>query len=134
PLTLRIVGRAYDAAYLDMLRALAVGRPVIFEDRVDDRGLVNRYQSALALVLPSVATDWHGATTNIAELFGLVVVEAMACGTPAVVSRTASLPELVDEGVTGFIVPPGDPAALRARLLQLHAHPEHAVAMGRHGR
>ena len=97
---------------------------------MDDAGLVERYRSCLACVLPSVATDWKGRTTQVAELLGLVVLESMACGRPAVVSRTTSLPELVDEGHTGFIVPPGDPVALRSRLQQLRADPGLANVMG----
>lgn len=130
PLTLRIVGRPYDPAYLAMLKDRAKGKPVAFETGVDDAGLVDRYRSAFVSVLPSVATDWQGRVTTVAELLGLVVLEAMACGTPAIVSRTASLPELVDDGKTGFIVPPGNPEALRERLLTLQASPGLAKAMG----
>ena len=130
PLTLRIVGRPYDPVYFAMLRDRAKGKPVAFETGVDDAGLVERYRSCLACVLPSVATDWQGRTTQVAELLGLVVLEAMACGRPAVVSRTTSLPELVEDGHTGFIVPPGDAAALRSRLQQLRADPTLASRMG----
>jgi glycosyltransferase involved in cell wall biosynthesis len=134
PLSLRIVGRPYDPPYLAMLRGRASGKPVHFESEVDDAGLVARYQRALALVLPSVSTDWRGQTTDVAELFGLVAVEAMACGRPAVVSRTGSLPELVEDGVTGAIVPAGDPGALRDALQQLWRDPARADAMGRQAR
>ena len=47
------------------------------------------------------------------EPFGLAMIEAMACGTPVVAMRTGSVPEVVDEGVTGFIVDDED-AAVRA--------------------
>jgi glycosyltransferase involved in cell wall biosynthesis len=134
PLTLRIVGRPYDQTYVAMLRDRAAGKPVVFEPDVDDRGLVDRYRSALVSVLPSVSTDWRGHTTPVAELLGLVVLEAMACGTPVIVSRTASLPELVEDGLTGFVVPPGDGAAIRARLLDLHANPDRAAALGHRAR
>lgn len=134
PLSLRIVGRPYDAPYLAMLQSRARGKPICFESRVDDRGLVDRYRSGVALVLPSVSTDWRGRTSNIAELFGLVVIEAMACGRPAIVSRTGSLPEIVQDGVTGFVVPPADPGALRERLLELWRDRDRADAMGRAAR
>jgi glycosyltransferase involved in cell wall biosynthesis len=70
----------------------------------------------------------------VAELLGLAALESMACGTAAIVSRVAALPEIVEDGVTGFIVPPNDPAALRERLRALDADPDLAEAMGRRGR
>jgi glycosyltransferase involved in cell wall biosynthesis len=54
----------------------------------------------------------------------------MACGLPAICTSVASLPEVVEDGVTGFIVPPNDPAALGERLCWLRDHPEAAAAMG----
>jgi glycosyltransferase involved in cell wall biosynthesis len=61
---------------------------------------------ALALVFP---IDWE-------EPFGLVMIESMACGTPVVAFRRGSVPEVVTEGVTGFVVDdiPGAVAAVRA--------------------
>lgn len=53
------------------------------------------------------------------EAFGLTVAEAMAAGVPVVCSAVGGIPELVEEGVTGHLVPPGDPAALAAILRSL---------------
>jgi len=72
-----------------------------------------------------------GERTVVPELLGLVVLESMACGTPVIVTRVASLPELVEDGVTGFVVPPNDPGAIRDRLEYLSAHPEAVERMGR---
>ena len=52
------------------------------------------------------------------EPFGLAMIEAMACGTPVLATRNGSVPEVVDEGVTGFIVASETEAATVAR--QLH--------------
>ena len=41
---------------------------------------------------------------NFAEPFGLSVIEAMACGTPVIANRRGSMPELIEEGVTGYLV------------------------------
>jgi glycosyltransferase involved in cell wall biosynthesis len=49
-----------------------------------------------------------------AEPFGLVVIEAMACGTPVIAFRRGSVPEIVEDGVTGFIVNNEDEAAQAA--------------------
>lgn len=134
PLSVRLVGRIYDPAYADMLRARGAGKAMTFESNLDDDALVERYRGALAVVVPSVATDWRGNTTNVSELFGLVAAEGMACGRPAVVSRTGALPEVVEDGVSGYVVPAADSAALRDRLLRIARDPGAADAMGRRAR
>lgn len=59
------------------------------------------------------------AMPSLSEGFGLVAAEAGACGVPVVASRASSLPEIVEDGVTGLLVPPLDPPALAAALRQL---------------
>lgn len=58
----------------------------------------------------------------------------MASGLPAVATNVASLPEIVRDGIDGFLVPPNDPAALGRRLRQLVENPGEARAMGAAGR
>ena len=53
---------------------------------------------------------------------------------PAVCTDVASMPEVVEDGVTGFVVPPNDPAALGERLVWLHRHRAEGAEMGRAGR
>lgn len=67
--------------------------------------------------------------SRVPETFGLVVTEAHARGKPVVASRVGALPELVAEGETGFLVPPGDEAALAAKLEALARRPERLEAM-----
>ena len=134
PLCLTVAGRQCLDQYSQRLRALAGGRPVRFLTDVTDEQLVDLYRSAMVTVLPSVHTTSDGARSDVPELLGLVVLESLACGTPVVVSDVASLPELVEDGVTGFIVPPNDPAAIRDRLRYLLAHPAEAARMGVEGR
>lgn len=73
------------------------------------------------------------ATTPWYEPFGITPLEAMACGTPVVGSRVGGIKYSVTDGVTGFLVPPHDPAALAERLATLHANPELGSALGRAG-
>jgi glycosyltransferase involved in cell wall biosynthesis len=65
------------------------------------------------------------------EPFGTVVAEAMAVGTPVVASRVDGLPEVVDDGVTGALVPPDDPAALAAGVLRVLARRDELGAAAR---
>lgn len=63
-----------------------------------------------------------------------VVLEAMAASLPVVASKVGGIPELVEDGVNGHLVPPGNPDRLAAALLDLLDHPDRANAFGRAGR
>ena len=58
----------------------------------------------------------------------------MACGTAAICTDVASMPEVVVDDVTGFVVPPNDSETLRERLLVLRDNPGRAIEMGKMGR
>ena len=68
------------------------------------------------------------------EAAPLPVFEAMRAGKPVVATRVGGVPEIVQSGTTGLIVPRGDPAAMAAAVEQLAASPEYAVRMGDAGR
>jgi len=68
------------------------------------------------------------------EPLGIATLEAMAAGLPVVASSVGGLREIVDDEITGYLVPPGDPRALSARLTQLLQNREMAVEMGLRGR
>ncbi|RZI84493.1 MAG: glycosyltransferase family 1 protein [Rubrivivax sp.] len=70
------------------------------------------------------------ATTPWYEPFGITPLEAMACGTPVIASAVGGLQYSVVDGMTGFLVPPNDPAALAKRIAQLYRAPQLAEAMG----
>jgi glycosyltransferase involved in cell wall biosynthesis len=79
--------------------------------------------------LPDVlrAADAFVLTTEPPESFGIVVIEAMACGLPVIASDYPGVRAVVDDGDTGLVVPPGDPAAVAAAI-------ERLVAAGADGR
>lgn len=109
--------------YPDLLRRLAAGRDVTFLGPVSDAELPSLYRSAEVFVLPSVERTCYGKAIAISELLGLSLLEAMASGTPVVATTVGGVPEIVVDGQTGFLVPPGDVDALRERLTQLLADP-----------
>jgi alpha-maltose-1-phosphate synthase len=74
------------------------------------------------------------ACPSLYEPLGIVNLEAMACGTAVVASRVGGIPEVVSDGDTGLLVPPGDPGALAAAVNALVADPARAAALGRAGR
>jgi starch synthase len=71
---------------------------------------------------------------SLYEPLGIVNLEAMACGTAVVASRVGGIPEVVADGQTGLLVPPGDPVALADAVNALVRDQALAAAMGRRGR
>src|SRR6185436_4789239 len=68
------------------------------------------------------------------ETFGLSALEAFAQSRAVLASRIGALPELVRDGENGFLVPPGDAAALAERLRWMAAHAREAEELGARGR
>lgn len=68
------------------------------------------------------------------ESFGLVALEGMACGVPCVCSRVGGLPEVVRDGIDGFLVTAHDVEGMAARAVEILADPAKREAMGRAGR
>lgn len=129
-LSLTIAGRVSDPRYLDDLKRLAAGKPVTFVHDLTDDGIVALYRRALCVALPSVYRSMYGDETRVPELLGQTLLEGMACGAPALATNVASLPEVVTDGETGFLVPPNDPDALRGKLEWLRDHRDEAARMG----
>ena len=73
-----------------------------------------------------VTTPWY-------EPFGITPLEAMACATPVVGSAVGGIKTTVQEGITGYLVPPRNPQALAERLALLHDDSAHARELGRQG-
>ena len=90
-------------------------KPLIAQGHVEFIGEINDAQKpvflsgASALMFP---IDWP-------EPFGLVMIESMACGTPVVAYRRGSVPEVIDHGLTGFVIDPGDEDAFVAAAKQV---------------
>jgi glycosyltransferase involved in cell wall biosynthesis len=80
------------------------------------------------------AADVVCLASRLQEAFPLVVIEGMAFGRPVVATAVGGIPDAVEDGVTGYLVPREDPPALVGRLLQLLADPELRRRMGARAR
>lgn len=105
-----------------LVAELGIKDLVLFLGKRGQDSLPYYYSAAEVVVMPS-----HY------ESFGMVALEAMACGTPVVASQVGGLAFLVQDGVTGYVVPGGDPAALASRLLQLASQPGLREQLGSQG-
>ena len=137
---LRVVGSAGhdpdppEREYPALLRSLSTRSHVKFLGVVPDSDLPALYRSAEVLALPSVHVTCYGREIEVSELLGLAAIEAMASGTPVVASKLGGLPEVVEHGVTGFLVEPGDVGELRDRLAEILGDPRLAQRLGRNAR
>jgi glycosyltransferase involved in cell wall biosynthesis len=126
---LHVIGDGPERPRLEQrVRALGLADRVTFHGFVSPAQKVARLRSCDVLVLPAVV-DAKGDT----EGQGVVLLEAMAFAKPVVASRLGGIVEAVDDGVTGLLVPPGDPAALADALCACMDDVARARAMGAAG-
>jgi glycosyltransferase involved in cell wall biosynthesis len=119
-----VVGDGPEHAPLRRLAAeLRLGDAVTFTGALPDAELEHQYRRADVFCLPSVQ-----------EGFGIVYLEAMACGLPVVATASAAIPEVVPQGRAGLLVPPGDVGALANALAELLANADQRAAYGAYGR
>ncbi len=104
----------------DLCRDLGLEDLVVFLGKRSQETLPYYYSAADILIMPS-----HY------ESFGMVALEAMSCGTPVVASQVGGLAFLVQDGITGYVVPGGDAEALAKTLDKLMRDPELRERLGR---
>jgi len=117
---LALVGAGDDRAWLeDLAEQTGVNRHVHFLTGLTYSEIAACYAACEIFALPSRG-----------EGFGLVYLEAMACGKPVIGGLHGGAPEVIQDGVTGYLVPHGDPIQLATSLETLLADPVHAKEMG----
>ena len=115
-------GNAEERKLRQLVQELGLAAQVRFVAPQPHHILSTYYRAADAVVVPSRS-----------ESFGLVALEASACGVPVVASGVGGLLTLVDHGETGYLVPDRDPALFAHYLREIIEHPGHAAALGRRG-
>lgn len=105
---------AQEAARLQQIAAeVGVSDFITFVGR-QGREVLKYYYSAADIF---ITTPWY-------EPFGITPVEAMACGTPVIGSEVGGVKFTVQDGETGYLVPPNDPGAIAAKIAHLYQQPE----------
>jgi glycosyltransferase involved in cell wall biosynthesis len=94
---------------------------VSFTGRVDD--VAERLRASDLFAFPSEF-----------EALGISLIEAAACGLPAIGTRTGGIVDVIEDGASGLLVPPGDAAALSAGMRALIADPDRRAQLGRRAR
>lgn len=103
-----------------LVEELGLGERVRLTGRVDDAALREEYRRAHVFVLPSL----HNPLDDHTETQGVVLQEAQASGLIVTASRVGGIPECVDEGVSAFLFPDRDPAAIAATVASVLDRPE----------
>jgi len=105
--------------------ASGVNNNITFTGRVSNNDVVSYLHKIDIFVVPSISES---------ETFGVSAVEASACSLPVIASNIGGLPEVVVNGKTGMLVPPGDVDALVSSILLLIRSPELRLKLGDNGR
>jgi glycosyltransferase involved in cell wall biosynthesis len=124
PLKLMLVGSGSQEQYLkDLADTLNLAQDTIFTGQISYDRVVD-YHNMLSIFV----------SLSNRESFGVAVVEASACEKPVVVSNVGGLPEVVENGVTGFVVRANNPEQAAAAIEKLILDPELCLKMGQTGR
>jgi glycosyltransferase involved in cell wall biosynthesis len=115
--------RAYTSDLKKQVTQLGLTQRVRFLPQMPQAKLAEWMSRARVFVLPSIS-----------EGLGRVVFEAMATGTPVVGSHIGGIPDMIEDGVTGFLVPPGDEVSLADKIRWMFDYPAEARAMGKRAR
>lgn len=117
-------GGAYQDALQTKCRGLQLQGSVVFAGEISHERLPDFIPLADVMVQPSIAE----------ESFGITLVEAMACGIPAVGSRIGGIPEIIADGETGFLVPPRDKEAMAGAIIRILSDDDLRRAYGANAR
>ncbi len=111
-----------DKEYVNFLKKLSS------ELKMDEKIIFTGFREDAFDVISSADCLVHAST--LPEPFGLVIVEAMSLGVPVIATNAGGVPEIVEDGVTGILVPPGDANSLASAMVRLLVDPDLRKEMG----
>jgi len=124
PLKLLIVGGGSQEGNLKQkVKDMNLENQTVFTGKVEHK-LIVKYHNMISVFV----------ALSISESFGVSIIEAGACGKPVVVSNVEGLPEVVEKGITGFIVEPKNPLEATNAIEKLLLEPDLRVQMGKNAR
>lgn len=127
---LRVVGDGPMRPALESKAAgLGIGHRVVFDGLLGGDVLARRFAECDAFVLPAVA-DAKGDVEGL----GVVLIEALSYGKPVIASAAGGIVDIVRDGDTGLLVPPGDAAALASAIMRYVDDPQLAAKLAARGR
>jgi len=125
-----IVGTGEERQRLEQIAVqMGVAERVTFVGGVDQEDLCRFYNLGDLFIMPNRRVNDGGVT----EGFGIVFLEAGACGKPVIGGNDGGVPDAVDDGVTGYLVDGDNVADIETRVVSLLNDPEQAERMGREG-
>jgi phosphatidylinositol alpha-1,6-mannosyltransferase len=131
---LSVVGAGDGRPHLEAIASqYKLDHRVEFRGRIGTEELIEAYRRCAVFAMPS-RVDTHPRKVWTGEGFGIVYLEAAACGRPVIASTEGGAPEAIIPGKTGFLVDPRSPEAIADSLAILLTDPAEADKMGRAGR
>ena len=108
-----------------MTESLALTDSVRFIGKVDNNTVVEYLNMIDIFIVPSISSS---------ETFGVAAIEASSCSIPVIASNIGGLPEVVIDGKTGYLVPPGDAESIAEKIIKLIEEPSLRQRLGKGGR
>jgi len=128
-LRVRIVGGGPEKQWLEnYAKNLGLPGTVTFDGVVDSKRIAELFATCDALVLPAIITE-----TGDTEGLGVVLIEAMGYGKPVIASAAGGIVDIVADGDTGLLVPPGDADALAGAIRRAMDEPATLADIARRG-
>jgi len=121
---LHIVGDGYEKENLIRQKSCLGLNNIEFLGYLSGSALQEEYKNCIATVLPC---NWF-------ETFGLTNIESFVHGKPVIASNIAAIPEIIDDGLNGILVPPTDINALSKAMEKLYYNPDFAIKLGKNAR
>jgi glycosyltransferase involved in cell wall biosynthesis len=123
--TLTIIGEgSHKTDLFNLTKRLHLEKYIQFIGWVENKDLDTYYEKASIVVVPSADI----------EVFGLVILEAMSMGRPVIGTNVGGIPEIIDDGINGYLVEPKNPEQIAVKVIKLFSEGDLLTALGRNAR